>query len=64
MCDGLHNLFVFFSVLLCAVWVPGEPVLTTAAMCGTAVGSSLGIAGLPQWSKTQAYASNVCSLLS
>ncbi len=36
-----------------------EPVLTTAAACGTAVESSLGSAGLPQWSQTQAYASNI-----
>ncbi len=46
-------------LLLCAVRVPEEPVLTTATTCSTAVGSSLGLAGLPQWSKTQAYALNV-----
>ncbi len=51
-------------ILLCAVRVPGEPVLTTAATCSTEVRSSLGSARLPQWSKTQAYASNVYSLLS
>ncbi len=45
--------------MLCAVQIPGEPVLTTAAACGTAVRSSLGSAGLPQWSKTQAYTSNI-----
>ncbi len=37
--------------MLCAVRVPGEPVLTTTATCGTVVGSSLSSAGLPQWSK-------------
>ncbi len=50
--------------LLCAVRVPGDPVLTTTATCGTTVGSSLGSAGLPQWSQTQAYASNIYSNLS
>ncbi len=45
--------------LLCAGRVPVEPVLTTTAACGTAVESSLGSAGLPQWSQTQAYASNI-----
>ncbi len=45
--------------MLCVVRVPGEPVLTTATACGTAVRSSLGSARLLQWSKTQAYASNV-----
>ncbi len=56
---GRWELPLAASKLLCAVRVPGEPVLTTAAACGTAVRSSLGSAGLPQWSKTQAYASNV-----
>ncbi len=41
--------------MLCAVRVPGEPILTTAATCGTAVRSSLGLVGLPQWSQAQAY---------
>ena len=50
-------------LLLCAGWVPVEPVLTTATTCGTAVESSLGSAGLPQWSQTQVYASNVYYLL-
>ncbi len=45
--------------MLCAGRVPVEPVLTTAAACGTAVESSLGSARLPQWSQTEAYASNV-----
>ncbi len=45
--------------LLCAGQVPVVPIHTTTAMCGTAVRSSLGSARLPQWSKTQAYASNV-----
>ncbi len=45
--------------MLCAVRVPGEPVLTTATACGTAVRSSLSSARLLQWSQTQAYASNV-----
>ncbi len=59
------------SKLLCQLknssrfMVPVEPVLTTAAACGTAVESSLGSARLLQWSKTQAYASNVyCTNLS
>ncbi len=53
------------STLLCAGRVPVVPVHTTAAVCGTAVRSSLGLAGLLQWSQTQAYASNVYySLLS
>ncbi len=47
------------SEMLCGGRVPVEPVLTTAAACGTAVESSLGSAGLPQWSQTQGYASNV-----
>ncbi len=47
------------DLLLCAVRVPGEPVLTTATTCGTTVRSSLGSAGLLQWSKTQAYTSNI-----
>ncbi len=38
-------------VLLCAGRVPVVPVHTTAAVCRTAVQSSLGLAGLPQWSK-------------
>ncbi len=46
-------------LLLCAGRVPVVPVHTTAAMCGTVVRSSLGLAGLPQWSQAQAYASNV-----
>ncbi len=50
--------------MLCAGRVPVVPVLTTAALRGTAVSSSLGTAKLPQWSKTQAYASNVYSNLS
>ncbi len=51
--------------LLCVGRVPVVPIHTTAAVCGTVVRSSLGSAGLPQWSKTQAYASNVYySLLS
>ncbi len=58
---GLNHPWV--SVMLCAGRVPVEPVLTTATACGTAVGtaveSSLGSAGLPQWSQTQAYTSNV-----
>ncbi len=37
--------------MLCAVRVPGEPVLTTDATCGTAVRSSLGSAGPLQWSQ-------------
>ncbi len=45
--------------VLCAVRIPGEPVLTTATACGTAVRSSLSSARLPQWSKNQVYASNV-----
>ena len=45
--------------MLCGGQVPVEPVLTTAAVCGTAVESSLSSAGLLQWSQTQAYASNV-----
>ncbi len=44
------------KLMLCAVQVPGEPVLTTTATCSTAVRSSLGSAGLPQWSQTQVYA--------
>ncbi len=40
--------FQLISMLLCAVRVPVEPFLTTAAACRTAVGSSLGSAGLPQ----------------
>ena len=52
-------------IMLCAGRVPVVPVHTTAAVCGTAVESSLGSAGLPQWSQTQAYASNIYySLLS
>ncbi len=43
-------------MLLSAVRVPVEPVLTTAATCSTVVGSSLSSAGLLQWSKTQVYA--------
>ncbi len=42
--------------VLCAVRVLGEPVLTTTTTCSTTVGSSLGSAGLPQWSQTQVYA--------
>ncbi len=42
--------------MLCVGQVLGEPILTTAATCGTAVGSSLSSARLPQWSQTQAYA--------
>ncbi len=46
-------------MLLCGGRVPVEPVLTTAAACGTVVESSLGSARLPQWSQTQAYTSNI-----
>ena len=53
-----------FWVLLCADRVPVVPVLTTAALRGTAVLGSLGTPKLPQRSKTQAYASNVYSNLS
>ncbi len=38
-------------IVLCAGRVPVVPVHTTAAMCGTAVRSSLGSARLPQWSQ-------------
>ncbi len=48
--------------MLCAIQVPGEPILTTAASYGTAVRSSLSSARLPQWSQTQVYTSNVYSL--
>ncbi len=44
------------AALLCAGRVPVVPVHTTAAVCGTAVRSSLGSAGLPQWSNN----SSVC----
>ncbi len=47
------------AVMLCGGRVPVEPILTTTTACGTTVESSLGSAGLPQWSQTQAYASNV-----
>ena len=50
--------------MLCADRVPVVPVLTTAALRGTTVLSSLGTAKLLQRSKTQAYASNVYSVLS
>ncbi len=46
-------------LVLCAGQVPVVPVHTTAAVRGTMVRGSLGSAGLPQWSQTQAYASNV-----
>ncbi len=36
--------------MLCAGRVLVVPILTTAAACGTMVESSLGSAGLPQWS--------------
>ncbi len=50
--------------VLCAVRVPVVPILTTAALRGTTVSSSLGTAWLPQWSQTQVYTSNVYSNLS
>ncbi len=48
-----------YSIMLCGGQVLVEPVLTTTAACGTAVESSLSLAGLPLWSQTQAYTSNV-----
>ncbi len=45
--------------MLCAGRVLVVPIHTTAAVCSTAVRSSLGSARPPQWSQTQAYASNV-----
>ncbi len=46
------------TLLLCGGRVPVEPVLTTTAACSTVVESSLGSAGLLQWSQTQVYTSN------
>ncbi len=45
--------------MLCVGRVPVVPIHTTTAMCSTAVRSSLGSSGLPQWGQTQEYASNV-----
>ncbi len=49
--------------MLCAGRVPVVPIHTTAAMCGTAVRSSLGSAGPPQWSNNSSIRFK-CLLLS
>ncbi len=59
LCGGTTRQLHFTMQMLCAGWVPVVPIHTTAAVCGTAVRSSLGSARLPQWSITQAHASNV-----
>ncbi len=46
--EGTPSVGAWVTEVLCAVRVPGEPVLTTATMCGTVVGSSLGSARLLQ----------------